>query len=99
MRKQVIRDKGYHLIWIVKIKIGIGTILQFDIKMTSCYNNIRLNGKRTWQTKSMLTGKSKCDIIMKLSHSITKNILKKSSKKSLTKRKLRDMIIKSLEER
>ena len=51
MRKQVICNKGYYLIWIVKIKIGIGTILQFDIKMTSCYNNIRLNGKRTWQTK------------------------------------------------
>ncbi len=36
---------------IVKIKIGISTILQFDIKKTSCYNNIRLNVKRTWQTK------------------------------------------------
>ena len=87
MRKQVIRDKGYHLIWIVKIKIGIGTILQFDIKMTSCYNNIRLNGKRTWQTKSMLTGKSKCDIIMKLSHSITKKHFEKTLKKEFDKTK------------
>ena len=47
----------------------------------------------------MLTEKSKYDIIMKLSHSITKKWFEKLLKKSLTKRKLRDMIIKSLEER
>jgi len=35
----------------------------------------------------MLTGKSKYDIIMKLSHSITKNILKKTLKKEFDKTK------------